>query len=112
MQCPKPTTKKGRHKMTIACDISPQVKAKVWERDNHCCIICGSPYAMPNSHYIRRSKMGKGIEQNVVTMCENCHHETDNGVLQEEYRQATRDYLMGIYPDWNEEELIYNKYNI
>ena len=112
MQCPKPTNKKGRHKQTIACDISPQVKAKVWERDGQCCIICGNPHAMPNSHYISRAKQGLGVEQNVVTMCAACHHQMDNGDLQNEYRQATRDYLMGIYPNWNEEELIYSKYDI
>lgn len=43
-------------KRSKACDISPKVKKKVWERDNHCCIICGSPYAMPNAHYIKRSQ--------------------------------------------------------
>ena len=25
-------------KRSKACDISPKVKKKVWERDNHCCI--------------------------------------------------------------------------
>ncbi len=49
-------------KRSKACDISPKVKKKVWERDNHCCIICGSPYAMPNAHYIARSQGGLGIE--------------------------------------------------
>ena len=49
-------------KRSKACDISPKVKKKVWERDNHCCIICGSPYAMPNAHYISRAQGGLGIE--------------------------------------------------
>jgi hypothetical protein len=105
----KPPKKKGRHRQTIACDISPEVKKKVWERDGHCCIICGNTQAMPNSHYIRRSRQGLGIEQNVVTMCEKCHHETDNGDMQEIYRARMREYLMAHYPDWNEEDLIYKK---
>jgi len=106
---PKPPKKKGRHRQTKECDISPKVKEIVWERDNHCCIICGNPYAMPNSHYIRRSKLGKGIEENVVTMCAECHHQMDNGEMQEVYRQATKEYLMEHYTDWNEEDLIYKK---
>lgn len=43
-------------KRSNACNISQKVKKKVWERDNHCCIICGSPYAMPNAHYISRAQ--------------------------------------------------------
>lgn len=44
------------NKRSKACDISQKVKKKVWERDNHRCIICGSPYAMPNAHYISRAQ--------------------------------------------------------
>ena len=43
-------------KRSKACDIPQKVKDKVWERDNQHCIICGSPYAMPNAHYIGRAQ--------------------------------------------------------
>ena len=62
-----------------ATDISHKVKNKVWERDNHCCILCGNPNAMPNAHYISRANGGLGIEQNIVTLCQNCHNKYDNG---------------------------------
>lgn len=94
-----------------ACDISQAVKRKVWERDGGCCIICGNPQAMPNSHYIRRSRGGLGIEQNVATMCIKCHNEYDNG--SGEYREviakAFRDYLSSCYHNWNEADLYYRK---
>ena len=32
-----------------ACDIPTRVKRAVWERDNFCCIYCGSTRAMPNA---------------------------------------------------------------
>lgn len=46
------------HKRTKALDIPKTVKDEVWERDGHQCIICGSPYAMPNAHYISRAHGG------------------------------------------------------
>lgn len=92
-----------------ACDIPPWVKRAVWERDNHCCIICGSPMAMPNSHYIRRSQGGLGIEENIVTMCLRCHSMYDQGIDRKAMEKFVRDYLKSKYPDWDEEKLIYRK---
>lgn len=97
-------------KRSKACDITQTVKKIVWERDQHQCIICGSSYAMPNAHYIRRSKGGRGIAQNVVTLCMKCHHETDNGKSGIHYQALIRDYLRNKYPQWNEYDLIYQKY--
>ena len=67
-------------KRSRACDISQEVKKKVWERDNHHCINCGSPYAMPSAHFLSRAHGGLGIEQNIVTLCLKCHHNLDNGL--------------------------------
>ena len=101
----------GKSKRAKACDITQKVKKIVWERDGECCIICGNPVAMPNSHYIRRSQGGLGIEENVATMCMNCHHIYDNGSgeRQERIKEAFRDYLMSCYPGWNEDNLVYRK---
>ena len=100
------------HKRAKACDISQEVKVRVWERDKGCCIICGSPAAAPNAHYIRRSQGGLGIEQNVVTLCTGCHNEFDNGSgkYSEAIKKAVRDYLQGQYNDWSEKDLIYDKW--
>ena len=98
------------NKMSKACDISQRVKRRVWDRDGHCCILCGNPKAMPNAHYIRRSQGGLGIAQNIVTLCHKCHHDYDNGDKREEYGQMIRDYLKGWYPNWNEKDLVYDKY--
>lgn len=100
------------HKRAKACDISQEVKARVWERDKGCCIICGNPQAMPNAHYIRRSQGGLGIEQNVVTLCTDCHNEFDNGSgkYSEAIKKAVRDYLQSQYDDWSEKDLIYDKW--
>ena len=96
-------------KRSKACDITQKVKERVWERDGGKCIICGSYQAMPNSHYIRRSQGGLGIEENVVTMCQRCHALYDQGVDREAIAAYTRNYLRKIYPGWDESKLIYKK---
>lgn len=102
-----------KSKRARACDISAKVKREVWERDNHRCIICGSPQAMPNAHYIPRSRGGLGIPENIVTLCTmgGCHYKYDFGGLEERERigDQIKNYLKSIYPDWNEEDLIYRK---
>ena len=96
-------------KRAKACDITKKVKDRVWERDGGRCIICGSHYAMPNSHYIRRSQGGLGIEENIVTMCQRCHLSYDQGAGREQIATYTERYLSSKYPDWNKEKLIYKK---
>ena len=98
-----------KSKRAKACDITKKVKDLVWERDGHKCIICGSPYAMPNSHYIRRSQNGLGIEENIVTMCQRCHYMYDQGGDRQAIATYTERYLRSKYPDWNPEKLIYRK---
>lgn len=96
-------------KRSKACDIPHRVKECVWERDGGRCIICGNQNAMPNSHYIRRSQGGLGVEQNVVTMCQYCHASYDQGRGREAIKSYTEAYLRSIYPDWNPGELVYKK---
>lgn len=101
----------AKSKRAKACDISQKVKNRVWERDEGCCIICGNPQAMPNSHYIKRSRGGLGVEQNIATMCMSCHHEYDNGSGEKHdyVKRKFKEYLVNYYPDWNEEDLYYKK---
>lgn len=97
-------------KRAKACDISQKVKEIVWERDNHQCIICHSNRAMPNSHFIRRSQGGLGIEENIVTMCDRCHRMYDQGVDRKAIEARTEDYLKSLYPNWDREKLYYKKW--
>lgn len=99
-----------KSKRSKACDISQKVKNKVWERDNHHCIICGSPYAMPNAHFISRAQGGLGIEQNIVTLCMDCHHKYDNGDSRISIGYKIESYLNACYKNWNIQDLYYKKY--
>lgn len=100
-------------KRSSACDISQKVKEVVWLRDNKCCIFCGRyvPKTCANAHYKKRSQGGLGIPKNVVTACPECHYEEDHGQNTQIYEEAMKKYLQSQYEDWNEEELIYRKYN-
>ncbi len=97
-----------KSKRSRACDITRAVKDAVWERDGGRCIICGTANAMPNSHYIKRSQGGLGIEENVTTMCIRCHDDYD-GKKRAELKPYVRAYLMSKYPEWDEKKLIYQK---
>lgn len=108
----------AKSKRAKACDISKKVKDVVWERDRCCCIVCGNNYnVMPNGHYISRANGGLGIEENIVTLCteltpNKCHRKYDFGTKEEREKIGAiiKEYLQGIYPDWKEENLVYNKY--
>jgi 5-methylcytosine-specific restriction endonuclease McrA len=98
-----------KSKRTKALDIPKSVKDKVWERDRHSCIVCGSTNAMPNAHFISRAKSGLGIPENIVTLCQKCHHDFDNTVKREELRGYIRAYLDTHYPDFSDDMRIYKK---
>ncbi len=97
------------HKRTKALSISKSVKDAVWKRDGGYCVLCGSPYAQPNAHYISRAQGGLGIERNIVTLCLNCHRRYDQTPDRAEIRLDLREYLESKYPDWDESQLIYQK---
>lgn len=89
--------------------ISKKVKMTVWERDRHRCILCGSPSAMPSAHYISRAKGGLGIEQNIVTLCFNCHRRLDQTTERKELLLKVKRYLNRFYPGFDDEKRIYHK---
>ncbi|MBR2870643.1 MAG: HNH endonuclease [Clostridia bacterium] len=94
-------------KRSKACDISQKVKKIVWERDNGLCILCNSSNAMPNAHFIPRSAGGLGIEENIVTLCLDCHRKFDQTTLRPILREKIKKYLARKYENWNEEDLYY-----
>ena len=97
------------NKRTKALSITKAVKDIVWERDSHQCIICGNAYAQPNAHYISRAQGGLGIEQNIVTLCANCHRRYDQSTLRTPLRRFISAYLESCYEDWDEQSLVYRK---
>ena len=99
-----------KSKRTKACDITKQVKDRVWERDNQKCIRCGTHRAMPNAHFIPRSKGGLGVEENIVTLCLSCHEAYDHTTERKAIGIFIEGYLKEKYPQWDKTKLIYNKW--
>ena len=105
--------KNKKHKLTIATSITKEVKLIVWERDNHECIFCHKkvPWTCANSHYVKRSQNGLGIEQNIMTNCNRCHELYEESKYREQMKIYARNYFISKYINWNEEMLTYKKYN-
>lgn len=96
------------HKMTKECNIKIEVKKRVYERDKGECILCGKR-GFPNAHFIPRSKGGLGIEENIITLCVECHQRYDNSKDRKYIKDEIKSYLKNKYPYLKEEELIYKK---
>ena len=101
--------KMPRSKRTIACDITPEVRQTVLERDYRHCAYCGDVGRLDIAHYVSRAKGGLGIEQNLVTLCRLCHHNTDQTTKRKHYLDFMKAYLDVRYPDFNHEDRFYKK---
>jgi 5-methylcytosine-specific restriction endonuclease McrA len=66
---------------------------------------------MPNAHYISRAQGGLGVEENIVTLCADCHRAYDQTTARKWYRERIREYLKNQYPGWDESKLIYRKWD-
>lgn len=106
-----------KFKKTVPTEISFDVKMKVLKRDNGRCVVCGSTHNVEaNAHYIPRSEGGMGIEENIVTLCNNesknkCHYKFDFGTDEErkEIGEKIEAHLKKHYSKWSSEKVIYKK---
>lgn len=108
-----------RRKRTKATDFTQSTRERIRQRDQDQCLFCRlgkygksqTPRMLEIMHYINRSAGGLGIPENGVIGCNYHHQLLDNG--NKGYRKDMladmREYLMGWYPDWKEEELHYRK---
>ena len=105
----------SKGKRTKACEISPKVREEVERRDSidgvPACIFCKTTRNVRGeAHFIGRGQGGLGIPQNLLTVCRECHRKMDNGLNTQFYKDKAKEYLMSCYPDWNEADLVYNKW--
>lgn len=100
-----------KHNLTKATEIPKSVKLKVWYRDNKRCIFCGKyvDYELANSHFIKRSHLGLGIEENIMTNCVDCHNKFDDSINRDEMINKAERYFKKCYSNWNKEKLVYRK---
>ena len=53
--------------------IPPEIRWRVWERDNFTCQNCGSRKHLAVDHILAESKGGMMVLSNLQTLCGNCH---------------------------------------
>lgn len=97
------------HRQTKATSISSKTKAEVYARDFRRCVLCGSIYAGPHCHFVRRSQGGLGIPENIWTGCQTCHEAFDSESTDGPLHNQMREYFRKLYPDWNEGKMKYRK---
>jgi hypothetical protein len=96
---------------TKQTSISPEVKKKVHERDLGCCVVCGMPLPVgcSSAHIIPRSRGGLGIEQNIITLCQEHHYNYDFSVDRLMLYDYFVEYLKKFYADWDRDKMIFKK---
>lgn len=62
------------------------------ERDNHRCVICGSPY-IQHHHIIFRSAGGWDTPGNLVCLCSVCHSIYAHGKKSKSWQKMLLDYV-------------------
>jgi hypothetical protein len=53
--------------------ISPKLRAKIYERDGHACLVCGSTDDLTLDHIYPWSLGGSNDEENLRTLCRGCN---------------------------------------
>lgn len=90
-------------------DISSRSRNEVHRRDECRCVYCGrTDKPIELAHFISRSQGGKGVPQNLISLCIDCHRSFD-GAGRNDMRDFLADYLKSHYPGWNERDQIYRK---
>lgn len=53
-----------------------------------------------------------GVEENIVTVCRECHRAMDQSTDREKYLEEAKAYLKARYEAWSEEEVRYTKWTM
>lgn len=100
---------------TKATAIPQKVKDAVYKRDKEHCINCGR-YAYRSwacAHWVNRAQGGLGIEENILTLCPECHRRYDEGSERAQLKERFRRYLSKCYgKEITEKAVTYNKWGI
>lgn len=61
-------------------------RKQAFERDNGCCVICGSSWGLQCHHIVFRSQGGLSDLRNLACLCMQCHNQA-HGVFAKEIRK-------------------------
>lgn len=108
-------------KYTKMLQFDTDTRIAIHNRDRGC-IFCKIQFQMEKAtefelemrdcmHFIPKSALGLGIEQNGAEGCRYHHHMLDNGNqgARKEMLKIFEEYLKEQYTDWKKEDLVYRK---
>jgi 5-methylcytosine-specific restriction endonuclease McrA len=74
---PKPNFKRRTPRRAARGKFSDKTRQAILERDNGCCVRCGTSQNLESvpHHILFKSQMGRGTVDNGVTICCSCHRE-------------------------------------
>ena len=111
-------------KYTELLKFNKGTREEIYIRERGQCFFCQKQYHMESTssigyqikdimHFIPKSSLGLGIEENGVLGCRYHHSLLDNGSkgLRNEMLDMMEEYLKRIYEDWDKEKLVYRKWN-
>lgn len=115
---------KKPHKYTGKLRFDQKTRKRIYSRDQGTCIFCNMGYLNECTsemllgikdvmHFVPKSRMGLGVEQNGAIGCRYHHNLLDNGNkgLRQDMLERFETYLRSLYPDWDKEKQVYRKYN-
>ena len=67
-------------------------RKQAFERDNGCCVICGSSCGLQCHHIVFRSQLGTSELSNLACLCRPCH-DAAHGVNAKEIRRKLKEII-------------------
>lgn len=114
----------AKHRYTRKLQFPKKTRERIYQRDNGQCIFCRMGFSKEGAewldlevkdimHFVPKSSLGLGVEQNGAIGCRYHHTLLDNGNkgMREEMLQKFEEYLRSKYPDWDKDKLVYRKYD-
>ena len=107
-------------KRTKATQFDKTTREAIAIRDGMMCIFCKMGYKMPDKaniggmifdtmHIVGKAQGGRGIMENGVLGCRYHHNMLDASLNRNEMMAMIDEYMKELYPNWNREDLVYDK---
>lgn len=81
------------HRVHLSDKGCRKVRALVKERDGYRCVLCGSIFRLECHHIRFRSAYGSDTVDNMILLCNSCHHIYAHGKKEDSYRSMFLDYI-------------------
>ena len=100
MLYPKPKHKRRIPKQSKRNEFSPKTRNKILEKDNYQCQMCKGK-GEEIHHVFLKSRGGRGVFENGLTLCHNCHRKVhdDNELIEYWIDVFTDRYGWGFWMD-------------